>query len=644
MTKKEFVILSILALLVLSALNVNTTWVSGVEYPAIYIEPASIVDTLTPGNNFTLSIYTDYNGTDIWSYEFTLTYNPNVLQGVEVTNGDLITEAKHDSARFNPGTFNNTLGKLSLTVAYFLFTDRPVPLTYGPGTLANVTFTVVGKGTSNITFGSETVLKGVEEDGFGDRYDIIDAETDPTHIQHGYFAYRFQHDVAVVRVTADAEAAVGSLVSVGVEVANVGKSDEVVNVTILYDSAYIDSQNVTLLVGENKTASFSWDTIGLAQGVYTLNATATISGDGDLSDNWNTTTILLAMHDLAVTRISVLPTTIYVGDLATISVQVRNYGGFIETFEVEVTYDGSTIEELKTAMLPSGDTNYTRFSWNTAGVTPDSYTITAKVILATDQNPNNNVLTRSIVVNPLPLGAIAGTVTDASTGDPIVGTSVTANGNTATTNANGYYNITEVLVGVLNVTAEATGYSSDFELVTVESEETTFVNFTLQRTSALIHDVAVTEITLNPTTAEMGENVTITVIVENQGTENETFNVKVYYDATEIGTQEVTDLGPDVQKTLTFTWDTTGLDADDYTIEAVATTVLGETDTDDNILADVTVTVKEAPALDILLYVAAAGAAAIIIAAVAFYFLRIRKPKPTYPNGPIFIFYIFLLK
>jgi len=344
---------------------------------------------------------------------------------------------------------------------------------------------------------------------------------------------------------------------------------------------------------------------------------------------WLSATILLAMHDLSVAYVSVLPSTIYVGDLATISVQVRNYGWFNETFEVEVTYDVSTIEEPKTATLSSGDINYTIFSWNTTGVTPGSYTITAKVILTTDQNPNNNLLTLPIVVNPLPPGAIAGMVTDASTGDPIVGASVTANGKTTTTNANGYYNITGVLVGALNVTAEATGYSSDFKLVTVESEKTTFVNFTLQRTSALVHDVAVIEITLNPTTVEIGENVTITVIVENQGTETETFNVKVYYDTTEIGTKEVTDLGPDVQRTLTFTWDTTGLDAGDYTIEALATTVLSETDTDDNILADVTVTVKEAPTLDILQYLAVVGAVAIIIIAVAFYLLRIRKPKPT---------------
>ena len=297
---------------------------------------------------------------------------------------------------------------------------------------------------------------------------------------------------------------------------------------------------------------------------------------------------------------------------------------------MEVNYNTSIIEGPKTTTLSPGGSNYTIFSWNTTGVTPDSYTIKARVILATDQNPSNNLDTRSIVVNPLPFGEIAGTVTDASTGDPIVGAFITANGNIATTNATGYYNITEVLVGVFNVTAEASGYSSDMKLVTVESEKTTIVNFTLQRTSAIIHDIALTEITLNPTTAEIGENVTITVIVENQGTETETFNVKVYYDATEIGTQEVTDLGPDVQKTLTFMWDTTGLDAGDYTIEAEAPPVLGETDTDDNVLADVTVTVNDepAPTSDILLYVAVGGGATIIVAAVAFYFLRVRKPKP----------------
>jgi len=175
--KKKLLSLPILLLLtfsILAVLNFNPIQVSAVEYPAIYIEPATIVDpNLTPGNNFTVSIKTNYTGSDIIAYEFTLSYNPNVIHGIEVTNGDLITTDKHPSAMFLPGTFNNTAGTLSITGAVFFFVSKPAPLTSGPGTLANVNFTVVGNGASDITIGPLTKLIGYTDDGWGDPYDII---------------------------------------------------------------------------------------------------------------------------------------------------------------------------------------------------------------------------------------------------------------------------------------------------------------------------------------------------------------------------------------------------------------------------------------------------------------------------------------
>jgi len=72
------------------------------------------------------------------------------------------------------------------------FFAKPAPLTSGPGTLANVTFRVVAKGTSNITFEDQgdfrAMLVGYLDDGHGDPYLIIDSETMPDQIQHGYFA------------------------------------------------------------------------------------------------------------------------------------------------------------------------------------------------------------------------------------------------------------------------------------------------------------------------------------------------------------------------------------------------------------------------------------------------------------------------
>jgi len=172
MIRKKMLLLSVFLTLIVSAFNLNAIGVSAVEYPVIYSSPAW-VHTDDPvsavGTSYTFSVCTDYTGSDVWGYEFKLTFNPNVLEGVdvEVANGDLIT----DTAFWIPGTFDNTAGTLSLTGNGFFYESPPPPVTSGPGILANITFTVVGYGASNITFvEDETRLIGYDA-GF---YDIID--------------------------------------------------------------------------------------------------------------------------------------------------------------------------------------------------------------------------------------------------------------------------------------------------------------------------------------------------------------------------------------------------------------------------------------------------------------------------------------
>jgi len=127
------------SLLILSVLNVNMTGVSAFEFPAsptIMVIPERIVDSdLTPGENFTVAIHTDYNGTDIWGYEFTLNFDPSVLHGINVTNGDLIVGLY---SQFLPGKgFDNVEGTLSLVGGYFYYTPPSRPRTArGPGALA----------------------------------------------------------------------------------------------------------------------------------------------------------------------------------------------------------------------------------------------------------------------------------------------------------------------------------------------------------------------------------------------------------------------------------------------------------------------------------------------------------------------------
>lgn len=191
MDKKGILSTTALPLFALTLLTASLIGVSAVPTsPYIMVVPEKTLDsTLTPGNTYSISIYTDYTGSDIWSWQFELTFNPAVLQGVTVTNGDLITTIKDPSALFQAGTFDNTLGRLSLTYAWFDYSTPPAPTTSGPGTLAYVEFTVIGYGSSDIMLLGEgwTILMGPD-------YNIIDGYMQPDSVGHGFFSNKLVGD------------------------------------------------------------------------------------------------------------------------------------------------------------------------------------------------------------------------------------------------------------------------------------------------------------------------------------------------------------------------------------------------------------------------------------------------------------------
>jgi len=801
--RKRLLFLSILLLItfnILAALNLNTTVVSAVKSPAIYIEPATTVNsTLTPDKNYTISIKTDYNGTDIQSWQFTLSYNPDILHGVSVTNGDLITKEKDSSAQFLPGAFDNTAGTLSLTAAFFFFFEpAPAPITYGPGTLANVTFTVVGVEESSITIGPETKLIGYTEDGYGVEYYIIDAATMPDHIQHGYFDNRGApeiHDVAVDEVTAPAETIAGKSVNISVILRNQGTEDESVNVTVSYDSTVIDTatgimlekatskavqfswdtppvtantnynitaeippvtgeidtadnkgttliklvarhdvsvkdgleapttaiigelininatvenqgsfdenvnvavkvsyggvvigtigtiQNLTLKALTSTTIQFNWTTTDLAPGTYRITANAAIEADEDSLDNTEICDIKLMLgHDVVVRHISA-PTEAFVGELVNIRVFVVNEGGHNETFEVKVTvsHDITVIETQTknvTLLLGTHPTEDLFFKWNTTGVAPASYNITAKAILDKDVKPYNNL--KSVLIDvESPPGTIAGTITDASTKNPMDGATVTANGYSTTTDTEGHYIIVGIPAGDYNITASAAGYYSNSTTKTVIPGGVTTVNLTLTPLPGAIAGTVTDALTGNPIE---GANVTANGHSATTDTEGHytiqlpprTYNVTasatkyISHSKTATVTSEtttslnftliplngtisgkVTDSStgnPIAGATVTANGGisvSTGTDGT-YSIElppgnhnvtVSANGYEGASKPNITVIAGETTTVNfeltPIQPLNILLYAGVAAMAIIIIAAIAFYTLKIRKPKST---------------
>jgi hypothetical protein len=272
----------------------------GADSPAVYIDPASIVDV--GATQVTVDVRTDYTGSDIWGYEFTLTYDPLVLNGSSVTNGDLITNPPHP-ATFSAGTFDNDIGELGLTAAFFnVQVGEPVNETSGPGLLATVVFDVVGTGDTPITLGVETKLKR------GDGTDIVNAWLMPTHIGHGYFSNVVPaptHDVAVTDIVNDTDTYCNNLGSDVMETIssdneNQGTVTERYGVSTYYKVAgwpeLLGLQTIDVASGNIVVVAAVLNTTEVGTGYVTLEVVASaVFNETDTTDNTYTVLLLIKL-------------------------------------------------------------------------------------------------------------------------------------------------------------------------------------------------------------------------------------------------------------------------------------------------------------------------------------------------------------
>jgi PKD repeat protein len=148
---------------------------------------------------------------------------------------------------------------------------------------------------------------------------------------------------------------------------------------------------------------------------------------------------------------------------------------------------------------------------------------------------------------------------------------------------NGLENMTidgnTTLTGLANGQYRIVVYATDNSGNTGSSEQVYF-------TILIVHDVAVVDLRCSSTVAFVGQVVSINVTVLNQGTMIETFGVTAYANSSAIETLMATNLSPNNRETFVFTWNTIDMIPGNYTIKAIASTVLGETDTADNTYID----------------------------------------------------------
>jgi hypothetical protein len=97
-------------------------------------------------------------------------------------------------------------------------------------------------------------------------------------------------------------------------------------------------------------------------------------------------------------------------------------------------------------------------------------------------------------------------------------------------------------------------------------------------------EIAIISVSASPSRVRAGDSVIVSIVAKNEGDINfsQSVDVTIYYNESFLGTLGISNLNPGGEKTLSFSWSTEDLAEGNYTIEAVASQLLGETNTANN--------------------------------------------------------------
>jgi general secretion pathway protein D len=145
-------------------MNIRASWIVGLAASAaiIWTVPAWSTDpsiSVVPSSS-SVSLATSFavdvlisGASDLYGFQFDLTFNPNVLQASSVTEGSFLSGG--GSTFFVPGTIDNAGGNIFATADTLL---SPVPGVNGSGTLAIFDFISVGSGNSPLDLANVIAL------------------------------------------------------------------------------------------------------------------------------------------------------------------------------------------------------------------------------------------------------------------------------------------------------------------------------------------------------------------------------------------------------------------------------------------------------------------------------------------------------
>jgi hypothetical protein len=363
----------------------------------IYVDPADITDpALTPCNNFTIDIKI-LNATDVYSFDFKLSFDPTIVEGVEIAEGTFLSSV-------GPTTILHSQIDNPAGFIWFSVTLTAPPGASGAGTLAAITFHVIGLGATGLTLydtsltdsGAQSLTHSTANGRFAnvifarlfvDPPEIIDPTIVPGDLFYLYinveniqnlFGYEFHlgYNTAV-------------LTCIGVMVHPVQNETKFMTKFSVDDWIGDVFVNVTYLPGANPistslpltlvTMLFKVDAMGISE--LPLHDTKLVNSSGDpIPHETGDGFFQSVTRDVAVLNITPSKTTIYEGRTINISVVVANQGDYFnETFDITLYYETTPIATKTVHDLPIGQNATLLFTWITTGLPPcANYTMNAE--------------------------------------------------------------------------------------------------------------------------------------------------------------------------------------------------------------------------------------------------------------------------
>ena len=418
---------------------------------------------------------------------------------------------------------------------------------------------------------------------------------------------------------------IDEIVGIDVTAKNQGDFTETFNVTCFWYAVIegkgqygtIGTQySVTLAAGASTLLSFYWDTTGCNlthPTYYAIHANASrVPYEYDIE--WTTgriapnekpaeDTFRVRVHDIAVTNVATNATMpITPGDIVEVSVTIKNEGDFNETaLSVTAYYDNTTIATQMISLmtnnsfasleLPGNDTETLIFYWDTTGVPSSTYRISARACpcaVTDDYDTSDNTLVDGIVRWPLMPEASFTYEPSAPSVDELVSFNASASNALMGTIVSYEWDFGdgETDSGMTVDHDYAAAGSYNVTLTVSDGTNSDIEKKMLEISPAPSRDISVVEITASPAyppdRVAVGEYVTISVEVSNEGNVEELFSVNVYYDSLPIEMRPSVILSGGSAKTLTFKWNTLGVLPSVYVINATAPPVPDETETGDN--------------------------------------------------------------